>query len=198
LSNGIVPLLLGLCWITSYILGMGLPIVAAYLVLIVLAAPALQILGIPLFTAHLVILWYSQDSTITPPVCPNVFVAMGIAGVPGKELWKTGFRAVRFSLGLYYIPFFFVYNPGILLKGSVADVFVATISAVGLVLAFTVGVEGYFFTRLRLIERISFLLSGICLLIPTAYIKAMGGILLFLATIAQTINKKQELEVVKA
>ncbi len=62
LSGGNLVLALLLVIIASLILGMGLPVTAAYIVLIVLVGPALtQEFGIPLLIAHLVVFWYSQD-----------------------------------------------------------------------------------------------------------------------------------------
>jgi len=190
LSKGITLLLVALCLCVSYILGMGLPITAAYLVLIVLAGPALKAVGIPLFIAHMLVLWYSQDSTITPPVCPNVFTAMSIAGLPGSKLWKTGLYAVHLSHGLYYIPIFFIYHPGLLLMDSVGDIVLATISAIGFATAFIVGIEGYFLTHLHFTERIVFLGAAGCLFFPTYNVKIIGGILILLGIIVEIIRKK--------
>jgi len=180
LSGGIVPFLILLALVTSYVLGMGLPITAAYLILVILAAPALQELGIPLFTAHLLVLWYSQDSTITPPVCPSVFTAMSIAGLPGRKMWQTGLQAVHLSHGLYYIPFFFLYNPGLLLEGSLADILIATLAAIGLVTNLTVATEGQLLVRLRAIERVLFVAAGVGLFLPMLQFKIIG----FLLTLA--------------
>ena len=66
--------------IASLILGMGLPVTASYIVLAVLAAPALTNLGVSLIAAHLLIFWYSQDANVTPPVCLAAYSAAGIGG----------------------------------------------------------------------------------------------------------------------
>ena len=68
LSGGNIVIALGLVLIASLILGLGLPVTASYIVLIVLVGPALNTeFGIPLLIAHLVVFWYSQDSNVTPP-----------------------------------------------------------------------------------------------------------------------------------
>ena len=51
----------------SMILGMGLPAGPAYIVLAITAGPALIDMGFPLLTAHLIMIWFSIDSAITPP-----------------------------------------------------------------------------------------------------------------------------------
>src|SRR3546814_7357990 len=59
LSQGSLFVLLILMAIVSYVFGMGIPMVAAYIVLAVLAVPALIEVGLPLFNAHLIIMWFS-------------------------------------------------------------------------------------------------------------------------------------------
>ena len=56
LSGGQLWLGLGLVAVAALILGMGLPVTAAYIVLSVMTAPALQELGLTLITAHMIIL----------------------------------------------------------------------------------------------------------------------------------------------
>ena len=65
---------------------MALPITASYLVLVVLAGPAFDQLGVPILATHLIVFWLSQDSNITPPVCRGAFVAASIAQA---DPWKT-------------------------------------------------------------------------------------------------------------
>ena len=48
---------------------LALPITASHLVLVVLAGPTFDQLGVPILAAHLIVFWFSQDSNITPPVC---------------------------------------------------------------------------------------------------------------------------------
>ena len=45
----------------ALILGMGLPVTAAYIILAAIAAPALSGMGLPLVTAHMIIFWLSQS-----------------------------------------------------------------------------------------------------------------------------------------
>jgi TRAP-type uncharacterized transport system fused permease subunit len=54
-------LFLGIVYIAllSYVLGMGLPVTAAYMLIAALGAPALSELGLPLFAAHLIIFWFT-------------------------------------------------------------------------------------------------------------------------------------------
>ena len=115
LSDGNLLLMIGLVAVASLILGMALPITASYLVLVVLAGPALQELGVALIAAHMIVYWLSQDSNITPPVCLGAYVAASIAVA---DPWKTGWASFRFAKMLYIMPLLFAYTP-ILLTGSV-------------------------------------------------------------------------------
>ena len=68
LSQGNLFLALILLLLASLVLGMGLPVTASYVVLIVLAGPVLtNEFGLPVLIAHLLVFWYSQDPNVTPP-----------------------------------------------------------------------------------------------------------------------------------
>lgn len=108
LSGGSVLLAILLVALASLLMGMALPITASYLVLVVLAAPALEQLGVAVIAAHLIVFWLSQDSNITPPVCLGAFVAASIAqGDP----WRTGWMSFRFAKMLYIMPLLFAFTP---------------------------------------------------------------------------------------
>ncbi|MGH9348193.1 MAG: TRAP transporter permease [Vicinamibacterales bacterium] len=109
--------LLGLVLVAliSFVVGMSLPTTMSYILVSTLAAPALADLGVPLLTAHLVIFWFAQDSTITPPVCTTAFVAASIAGSPPM---RTGWETFRVAKALYIVPLLLVYSH--LLSGNVA------------------------------------------------------------------------------
>ncbi len=115
LSGGSLLFALFLVAVASLVLGMALPITASYLVLAVLAGPALENLGVPLIAAHMIVFWLSQDSNITPPVCLGAYVAASIARA---DPWQTGWASFRFAKMLYVMPILFAYTP-ILLTGSV-------------------------------------------------------------------------------
>ena len=71
---------------------MGLPITSAYVIVSTLGAPALTELGMSLLGAHLIVFWFAQSATITPPICMTAFVAAQIAEGPPM---RTGFEALR-------------------------------------------------------------------------------------------------------
>ena len=116
LSQGNLFLVLILLLLASLVLGMGLPVTASYVVLIVLAGPVLiNDFGLPVLIAHLLVFWYSQDSNVTPPVCLAAYAA---AGVAGADPMRTGLQAWKYAKGLYLIPILMVVHPELALGGA--------------------------------------------------------------------------------
>ncbi len=153
-SMGNIVLALILVMIASLILGMGLPVTASYIVLIVLTGPALtEQFGIPLIIAHLLVFWYSQDSNVTPPVALAAFAGAGIAG---GDPMRTGVEAWKFAKGLYLIPLFMVFNPEIIIWEGVPFFLIAWNVVTGFVAlgAFAAALEGYMFTHMYWFSRL--------------------------------------------
>lgn len=150
LSNGNLFFAVMLIALASLVLGMGVPVTAAYLITAVLAVPALNDLGVALIAAHMIVYWFSQDSNITPPVCVAAYAGAAIAGA---DPWKTGWTAFKFAKLLYVMPILFAYSPAILLVGEggqilqdlvLHDVLLAFFSAFLGTIAFSAVTMGYF------------------------------------------------------
>jgi TRAP transporter 4TM/12TM fusion protein len=105
--------------LASLVLGMGVPVTAAYLITAVVAVPALTHLGVNEVAAHMVVYWLSQDSNITPPVCIAAFAGATIAKA---NMWRTAFASFKFAKFLYLGAFLFGYVPGFTLDGSTMDI----------------------------------------------------------------------------
>jgi len=119
LAAGSLPLTILLIALASLILGMGVPVTAAYLITAVVAVPALTHLGVNEIAAHMIVYWLSQDSNITPPVCIAAFAGATIAKA---NMWRTAFASFKFAKFLYLGPFLFGYVPGFSLNGSGMDI----------------------------------------------------------------------------
>ncbi len=119
LANGKLFLTILLIAAASLVLGMGVPVTAAYLITAVVAVPALTHLGVNQIAAHMIVYWLSQDSNITPPVCIAAFAGATIAKA---NMWKTAFSSFKFAKFLYLGPFLFGYVPGFSLNGSSTDI----------------------------------------------------------------------------
>lgn len=105
--------------LASLILGMGVPVTAAYLITAVVAVPALTAIGVNEIAAHMIVYWLSQDSNISPPVCIAAFAGATIAKA---NMWRTAFSAFKFGKFLYLGPFLFGYVPGFTLQGDTWDI----------------------------------------------------------------------------
>lgn len=108
-------LLLVMCAVTSLILGLGLTTTACYIFLAILVAPALEKAGLNRMAVHMFIFYWGMLSSITPPVAIASFAAAGIAGSPAM---KTGWESMWVGSIIYFIPFFFVLNPALVLQGN--------------------------------------------------------------------------------
>jgi len=173
LSGGNIVIALGLVLIASLILGLGLPVTASYIVLIVLVGPALNTeFGIPLLIAHLVVFWYSQDSNVTPPVALAGFAGAAIAGAKPME---TSLQAWKYAKGLYLIPAFMVFNPELILGGPVPYViWIGFSAALGLV-AFAAAIEGYLFASMKAWMRLALVPPIIALFWPSFAAELVGA-----------------------
>jgi TRAP transporter 4TM/12TM fusion protein len=176
-SGGNIVLALLLVLIASLILGMGLPVTAAYIVLIILVGPALTSeFGIPLLIAHLVVFWYSQDSNVTPPVALAAFAGAAIAGSKPME---TSFQSWKYAKGLYLIPLFMVFNPSIILGGPLPLVIWSGFLAIVALTAFAACLEGYLFAPMPLWQRALLVPGVVAVFWPALWVEASGvGLLL--------------------
>lgn len=133
-------LLLVMCAVTSLILGLGLTTTACYIFLAILIAPALEKVGLNRMAVHMFIFYWGMLSSITPPVAIASFAAAGIAGSPAM---KTGWESMWVGSIIYFIPFFFVLNPALVMQGH----YLAGLGLMALIAFGTVficgGIQGY-------------------------------------------------------
>ncbi|MFN3661786.1 TRAP transporter permease [Yoonia sp.] len=149
----------------SFVLGMGLPTSAAYLLLAVLVAPALTRLGLEPIVSHMFIFYYGLVSAITPPVALAAYAA---ASISGGDPNATAFEAVRLGFVKLFIPFLFVTMPGLVMVGSGLDVTLSAILAVIGVSGLTVAFAGWFVRPLAGLERLGLIVASLLVLWPSA------------------------------
>lgn len=180
-----------LVMIMSTILGMGVPGVAAYVIVQAVAVPVLIEVNVLPICAHMFCLIYACLSNITPPVAMSAYVASGIAG---SNQTKTGLLSVRLGLIGFLIPFFFLDNP-ILLIGSVAGfavletLWTAITAAVGTV-ALVGGLEGWFLRKSNLLERVLLVAVAPLMLLPGWKTDIIGGAVLLVVILAQKLIRR--------
>ena len=177
----------------SVIIGMGSSTTGSYIILAVVAAPALIQLGVPEIPAHLVVFYAACLSNITPPVCVSAFAAAAIAKA---DPMKTGFAALKFGTTLVLIPLSFVYVPELLFQGEIHRIILVAISYVFGYATLAVGIQGrdYFFGTINNFTRLLFFVSSVCFLLPLIYwLKLLGIVILILAyVLAKSANKNSE------
>jgi TRAP transporter 4TM/12TM fusion protein len=163
LSGGSTFLLLVLAAAGAVVLGMGMTVTAAYLLMVILIAPALTTTGVAPLNAHLFVFYFAVMSFVTPPVCMAVYAA---ASIGKADMFKTGYQAIRLSIAAYIVPFIFVYHPALLLQGTVFEVLEAVVTAVIGISLVAIAVEGYLFRPLDWVRRILLCGGGIITMIP--------------------------------
>ena len=150
--------------LASFILGMGMSSVPCYVMVVMLAAPALIKLGVPELSAHLFAFYWGLASFITPPVALAAYAASAIAE---SEPMKTGLQASRVGLLMYIVPFLFIYRPGLLMMAPPIQVLgVAIITLIGII-SLVIGVMGYFLYKVSLWERLFFVAAAFAIFYPS-------------------------------
>jgi TRAP-type uncharacterized transport system fused permease subunit len=137
-GNTLILLLMGA--LTSFILGIGMTVTAAYIFLAIVLAPALVKGGLDPLAVHMFIFYWGMVSFITPPVALGAYAAAAIAGA---NPMRTGLEAVRLGSIIYFIPFFFVLNPAFILRGPVTDIVLLTASAAVGIILIAGALQGY-------------------------------------------------------
>lgn len=172
LAGGRLFLLLVLAMIASLILGMGVPTVAAYLILSILVAPSLVKFGIPAIAAHMFVFYFGIISAITPPVAMAAYVGAGISKSPPV---KVGFTACRLALPAFIVPFVLVYNPSLILQGGTAlgtiQVVISTLFGCFLC---SMSMQRYYIRDLNWFETVTLGVSALCVMIPETITDYIG------------------------
>ena len=172
LAGGNLFILVLLTAIVCYLMGMGVDILGAYIILAALVGPSMEHLGVPLFVAHFFILYMCAIGFFTPPLAPAAFVAGAIAKA---DPFRVGFIAMRLGIIVFLVPFIIVYSPALLLIGSVGEVLQAVVTALVGVFILAVGIEGYLFSNVKWIERIPLIGAGLLMIVPGAVTDAIGA-----------------------
>ena len=175
--------------IACTILGSGLPTTATYIILSMIAAPALRDFQIPLLVSHMFVLYYGVLADVTPPVALAAYAGAGLAG---SNPFRTGFTAFKLALAKAVVPFAFVYSPMLLLQGFQWGIGLIAIfsSALG-VIALGAGAVGYLNGKLAVWERILMILSTMLLMVPGLVVKGLGAGLFFLLVLYQSVIRNR-------
>ncbi|MFA0630512.1 TRAP transporter permease [Vibrio sp. 10N.222.49.A3] len=178
-SGGYMLIALGLISLVALILGMGLPVTAAYIVLAVMAVPMLSDFGLPLLTAHLIVFWLSQTSNVTPPIALAAFAG---AGVANANPMKSSVEAFKLAGGLFIIPIMMAYTSLVNPDDGIPALLLSIVQTLTIIVAIAIAIEGYLIRSLSMVERLAALLA-----IPLLLLNPFGlgplGIVIIVALI---------------
>ena len=184
LAGGNMLILLILTMVASLILGLPLSPVTCYLILAVLAAPALVRAGVNPMAAHLFVFFFGTLGNISPPVAPTSFAAAGLAGTdPVKTTNLTFF----YSLPSFLVPFLYVYANELLLIGSWPVIIVRIASSFVGLSCMAVAFHGYLFRDIDWVRRLLFLIGGFALVYPRYWSTVGGSALLAILVVRQLV-----------
>lgn len=178
----------------STVLGMGVPGIAAFVIITAVAVPVMLEVGCTPIPSYLFCLMYASLSNITPPVAISAYVASGIAG---SNFTKTGWLAVRVGLSGFLIPFFFLLNPVLLIgcapEGTAMITIIRSIAGAAIgILMLSAGTEGWLLTKSNWIERGMCIVGSLALIDPGVVTDIVGAVLLIAVIVMQVMRKRKE------
>ena len=169
-AGGSLAILLFLTAVVCIVLGMGMPSAVIYIVLSVIAAPALIEAGVGKMSAHMFLFYFGMLSMITPPVCLATIAA---ASVAGTNFWETGWAGVRLGFVAYIVPFLFVFYPELVFEGSAGAIIAVMVKSTVGVIVMCYFVSGFLYDRLGWPERMVLGVAGLAIL-AAPYDTAVG------------------------
>jgi len=185
LAGGNMIVMLVFTMIACLILGLPLPPVTCYLILAVLAAPALVKSGVTPIAAHLFVFFFGALGNISPPVAPTSFAAAGLAET---DPVKTTNLAFLYSMPSFLVPYLYVYANELLLIGSPGMVILRIVSSFVGLSCMAVTFHGYLFDDLGWIRRLLFMIGGFFLVYPHTLSSLTGYVLIGFLVIQEWVK----------
>jgi len=183
LAGGSLLLTLLLTMVAALVLGTGLPTSATYIITSIMAAPALEQLGVPKLVAHMFVFYFGILADLTPPTAISTYATSSIAGA---DVWKTQWLGMTLSLSGFIIPFSFAYDPALLLmSSSVAHIALRTVMATLGIVMLGAGLIGYFHRPTRPVERALLLVGSLLLILPGLWSDLAGIACFVLVLVSQ-------------
>jgi TRAP-type uncharacterized transport system fused permease subunit len=160
-----------LVFLVVSVLGTGIPTTPAYIIAVVVGASALGKFNVALLAAHLFVFYYAVLSDLTPPDAITAFAAANLAG---SEMMSTGIEAFKLGIAGFLVPFAFVFQPALLLQGTLPEIMKGTgLTALGVV-CLAAALIGYIWRPLHWIQRILFTSAAVLLVFPTIGFELIG------------------------
>ncbi|GHV40302.1 C4-dicarboxylate ABC transporter [Synergistales bacterium] len=160
-----------LSMVVCIIMGMGLPVTAAYVLAAAVLIPALTKLDVSPLVAHLFVFYFSTLGNVTPPVCAAVYLSAGLA----EANWlSTGWLSCLLALPAFIIPYTFAYDSAFLLIGSISNMISAILTATIGVFFVGMAVAGFINSHVKMFWRCVMFGGGAVMIIPDMLISVIG------------------------
>jgi TRAP transporter 4TM/12TM fusion protein len=194
-GNSLIILVIG--FVVCYIMGMVGLVTPAYIFLAISLAPAVKLVtpDINVVGLHLFLVYYAILAAITPPVAAGAFIAATIANA---NPMKASLQSMRLGIVIYFIPFFFVYNPALILQGPWINSLIYFIFCLIGILFISGGIEGYlaFVGRVAIWERILIIIGGFMIALPEWTTSVIGASLVIITLGVKYLYKKMHTKIV--
>ena len=165
-SGGSVLAALLLSLVASMLIGLSLPITATYIMTVVMVAPALVKIGVPMHVAHLLVFYFAVLSEVSPPVGLSPCAA---AAVTGGNPFGSMMQAWKYSLPAFLVPFYFsataVGGSLLIVGANWVDFILATATSLCSLFFVAVGIIGYMRGELSLVERVLLIVVACALVV---------------------------------
>ena len=160
-----------LVFLVVSVLGTGIPTTPSYIIAVTVGASALGRFDVALLSAHLFVFYYAVLSDLTPPDAITAFAAANLAG---SEMMTTGIEAFKLGIAGFLVPFAFVFQPALLLQGTLPEILMATgLTALG-VACLSAFLVGYVWSPLSWLHRFLFASAAVLLVFPTIGLELIG------------------------
>jgi len=160
-----------LVFLVVSVLGTGIPTTPAYIIAVTVGASALGRFDVALLSAHLFVFYFAVLSDLTPPDAITAFAAANLAG---SEMMATGIEAFKLGIAGFLVPFAFVFQPALLLQGTLPEILMATgLTALG-VACLSAFLVGYVWSPLSWLHRFLFASAAVLLVFPTIGLELIG------------------------
>ncbi len=173
-SYGSLLLAMILVFVVVSILGTGIPTTPSYIIAVTVGASALGKFDVTLLAAHLFVFYYAVLSDLTPPDAITAFAAANLAG---SGMMSTGVEAFRLGLVGFLVPFAFVFQPALLLKGTLYEIIMATAMTVLGVACLAAFLIGHIWSPLTWLQRGLFFAAAFILVFPAIGMETLGILL---------------------
>jgi len=176
LAGGSLFIMVLLVAVSCLFLGMGVPTTPAYIIASAIGAPLIaELTSAPLLSIHMFVLYFAVLADATPPVAAASYAAAAIARA---NPISTGFHAFRIAAGGFVVGMAFIYEPALILEGSLFEIVIATLAVASGIMLITIGYVGYVEGRLPILLRAVMVPAGLAAAlyqpVPDIYRAAVG------------------------